>query len=203
MPEEIKIILQSRTRQREGCDEVQHHHEVSHVLVVHHGVNQQSKDAEYPVLGQANAEQVGEIEAQLKAVVAVGDLHDQSGGHGDQHNQHLYQHQRAQLRAEQHPALHRQRIDDLVEPRIPFPPHQFARIEGDDGEHKNEETGRRPAYHLIGHRVGGSRERIVDSIRSKNGKQATCQKKDCEEDILDGLCELNSGQGQELPQRSA
>jgi hypothetical protein len=173
------------------------------VLLIHQGVNEEGQNADHPVLEQANREQIGEVEPEFEVVIAVHELHDDSGGHGCQHQNDLYQQQSCQFRAEEHPSLNRQRVHNLVEAGISLPPYQLTGIESDNRQGEDEQTAGGPLKHLVSDGVGVAGERIVDLIRDQNREQASRQEQDQKKDILDSLRELNSGQGKKLPPRGA
>ena len=77
---------------------------MAEVLVIDDCVHEESDDAQDPEGDQLVAEQVGKVQAELKAVIVVADLHDEAAHHHHEDEQHLDEHERKQLAAEQYPA---------------------------------------------------------------------------------------------------
>lgn len=92
-----------------------------------------------------------------------------------------------------------QSVDNLIEAGIPFPPYQLTGIERDDRKCKDEDAAVCSLKHLVGDRVGMAGERIVDLIGDQNRKQTSGQEQHEKKDVLDGLGEVQPGQGKELP----
>ena len=84
-------MLQAHSGQRERAYKIEHHHEMPEILLVHQGVNEESKNADHPVLEQPNPKQIGEVQPEFKVVIAMHELHDDPGCHDHQHQNDLYQ----------------------------------------------------------------------------------------------------------------
>lgn len=85
------MVLKTHSGQGQRAHKIKHHHEVAQVFLVYQGMNEESQNTDHPVLEQSNREQVGEIETKLEVAIAVHELHDDPGCHGDQDENDLHQ----------------------------------------------------------------------------------------------------------------
>ena len=197
----VQVVLQPQRAAEAHHDVVDDHHEVAHVLVVHDAVHRDRQCAQQPVAGQVDDEQRLQVHGNVEAREALRQL----DGHAAQHQHRLQQrrdkHQRDQLGHERQPGRRRQRIGDLVQPRLALAPHQLAGIERDDDQHEQAEGAAQQSDDLEGVRPGARAEDVAQRRAGEDQEQDAGEHQHAEVDVLDGLAEVEGDEVGEEAQR--
>ena len=117
-------------------------HQMADVLLVHQHVHHEGEHGEEQVLGELKPEQDLQVQPDLEVVIAHEHLGEHPGRRQDRHERDEHEAESQELAEEEDPFRHRRRVDDLAQPRIPFPPDQLA------GEEHDEERDDHPAAQL-------------------------------------------------------
>ena len=149
-----QLVLDPERPDRHPADPEEDHHHVADVFLIDQHVHEEREHGDLDHRRQCGAEQVAEIEPEFVVVIALGRLDDDPGRDHDEEQKSLDQHQPGELAEERHAGPGRERVGDLVQLELAFPPNGFPGIDGDQDDEEQEELVLQHLSHGVGHRPG-------------------------------------------------